>query len=126
MKQKTINLLYWVTTLLFAGFMVWSSVPGVSPKGQTLQVLHDYLGYPVYFISFISVAKLIGSAAILVPGFDKIKEWAYAGLFFDLFGAIFSVVYVSKKFDPGMLFILLPVVLGALSYYFWNRKKSFQ
>ncbi|HQX74544.1 MAG TPA: DoxX family protein, partial [Chitinophagaceae bacterium] len=61
-----------------------------------------------------------------VPGFDKIKEWAYAGLFFDLFGAIFSVVYVSKKFDPGMLFILLPVVLGALSYYFWNRKKSFQ
>ncbi|MBL0306452.1 MAG: DoxX family protein [Chitinophagaceae bacterium] len=126
MKQKTVKLLYWATTLLFAGFMVWSSVPGVSPKGQTLQVLHDYLGYPVYFISFISVAKLIGSAAILVPGFNKIKEWAYAGLFFDLVGAIFSVVYVSKKFDPGMLFILLPVALGALSYYFWNRKKSFQ
>ncbi len=126
MKQKTINLLYWGTTLLFAGFMVWSSVPGISPKGQTLQVLHDYLGYPVYFISFISVAKLIGSAAILVPAFNKIKEWAYAGLFFDLAGAIFSVVYVSKKFDPGMLFILLPVVLGALSYYFWNKKKSFQ
>ena len=122
MKNK-INILYWVTTLLFAGFMTWSSVPGVSPKGQTLQVLHDYLGYPVYFISFISVAKLIGCAAILVPGFDKIKEWAYAGLFFDLAGAIFSVVYVSKKFDPGMLFIVLPVVLGALSYYFWNRKK---
>lgn len=126
MKQNTINLLYWGTTLLFAGFMIWSAIPGISPKGQTLQVLHDYLGYPVYFISFISVAKLIGSAAILVPAFNKIKEWAYAGLFFDLAGAIFSVVYVSKKFDPGMLFILLPVVLGALSYYFWNKKKSFQ
>jgi len=126
MKQKTINLLYWGTTLLFAGFMVWSAIPGISPKGQTLQVLHDYLGYPVYFISFISVAKLLGAAAILVPAFNKIKEWAYAGLFFDLVGAIFSVVYVSKKFDPGMLFILLPIVLGGLSYYFWNKKKSFQ
>jgi hypothetical protein len=126
MKKNTINIFYWVTTLLFACFMVWSSVPGVAPRGQTLQVLHDYLGYPVYFISFISVAKLIGCAAILIPGFNKIKEWAYAGLFFDLAGAIFSVVYVSKKFDPGMLFIVLPVVLGALSYYFWNRKKSFK
>lgn len=124
MKKNTIDILYWVTTLLFAGFMIWSSVPGVSPKGQTLLVLHDYLGYPVYFISFISVAKLIGCAAILVPGFNKIKEWAYAGLFFDLAGAIYSVVYVAKKIDPGMLFILLPVALGALSYYFWNRKKA--
>jgi hypothetical protein len=71
------------------------------------------------------VAKIIGSIAILVPGLNKIKEWAYAGLFFDLAGAIFSILMVQKKFDPGMLFLLLPIVLGALSYYFWNaRKKS--
>jgi hypothetical protein len=94
MKQKTVKLLYWATTLLFAGFMVWSSVPGVSPKGQTLQVLHDYLGYPVYFIHFISMAKIIGSVAILVPGLNKIKEWAYAGLL-DLAGAIFPVMVKS-------------------------------
>ena len=54
-----------------------------------------------------------------------IKEWAYAGLFFDLAGAVYSVIMVQKKFDPGMLFLLLPIVLGALSYFFWNaRKKS--
>ena len=124
MKQKPINLLYWGTTLLFAGFMVWSSVPGVSPKGQTLQVLHDYLGYPVYFISFISVAKLIGSAAILIPGFDKIKEWAYAGLFFDLGGAVFSAITVAGSFDPRMLTMLIWILPGVLSYILWHQIKK--
>lgn len=124
MKPKTIQLLYWVFTILFAGFMIYSSVPGISPKGQTLQFLHDYLGYPVYFITFISVAKLLGAAAILIPGLHKIKEWAYAGLFFDLAGAVYSVVAVTKKFEAGTLFILLPVLLGALSYIFWNKSKQ--
>lgn len=125
MKEKNITILYWTFTVLFSAFMIWSSVPSVDPKGEALQFLHDFLGYPVYFIQFISVAKIIGSIAILVPGLNKIKEWAYAGLFFDLAGAIFSILMVQKKFDPGMLFLLLPIVLGALSYYFWNaRKKS--
>ncbi|MBI5370849.1 MAG: DoxX family protein [Sphingobacteriales bacterium] len=122
MKQKT-TLFYWIFTVLFAGLMTWSALPGVNPQGEALQFMHDYLGYPVYFIQFISVAKLAGCLAILVPGFNKIKEWAYAGLFFDLAGAIFSIVAVQQKFEAGTLFIVLPVVLGALSYYFWTRRK---
>jgi len=122
-KKQTINLLYWVFTVLFAGFMIWSSVPGIDPKGEVLDFLHGYLGYPVYFIHFISMAKIIGSVVILIPGLNKIKEWAYAGLFFDLVGAVFSVYMVQKKFDAGMLFILLPILLGAFSYYFWNKRK---
>ena len=59
--------------------------------------MHDYLGYPVYFIQFISIAKLIGSIVILIPNLDRIKEWAYAGLFFDLAGAVFSGVADLKK-----------------------------
>lgn len=125
MKQKNINILYWTFTVLFSAFMIWSSVPSVDPKGEALQFLHDFLGYPVYFIQFISVAKIIGSIAILVPGLNKIKEWAYAGLFFDLAGAIYSVIMVQKSFDPGMLFFLVPIVFGGLSYYLWSaRKKS--
>lgn len=123
MKKQTINFLYWIFTVLFAAFMVWSSYSGIDPEGQTLQFLNGYLGYPIYFIQFISVAKIIGSIVILIPGLNKIKEWAYAGLFFDLFGAVFSVYMVQKKFDAGMLFILLPVLLGAVSYYFWNKRK---
>lgn len=122
MKKTTI--LYWVFTILFAGFMIWSSIPSVKPSEQSLQFLRDYLGYPVYFIQFISIAKIAGAVVLLIPGLYKIKEWAYAGLFFDLAGAIFSVVSVAGKFDPGMIFILLPIVLGILSYYFWHKTRG--
>ncbi len=124
MQPKTINILYWVFTVLFAGMMILSAAGGISPDEKTLAVMHDQLGYPAYFVVFISVAKIAGGIAILIPLFNKIKEWAYAGLFFDLIGAMVSVTAASKKFDPTALFILIPVVLGVLSYIFWNKKKS--
>ena len=54
----------------------------------------------------ISVLKLIGSIVILIPGLKRIKEWTYAGVFFDLGGAVFSGVASSGKFDPLMLTML--------------------
>jgi hypothetical protein len=57
-----------------------------------------------------------------VPGFKTIKEWAYAGLFFDLTAAVFSGVAASGKFDPQMLGMLMWIVPGILSYYFWKKK----
>ncbi len=122
MQPKTINILYWVFTVLFAGMMILSAVGGISPNAETLKFMHDMLGYPAYFVTFISLAKIAGAVAILIPGLHKIKEWAYAGLFFDLAGALVSVTAASNKFDPGSLFILLPVVLGICSYIFWNKK----
>jgi hypothetical protein len=47
--------------------MIFSAVGGLQPSPQAVQLLHDYMGYPIYFIQFISVAKLIGAVAILVP-----------------------------------------------------------
>jgi uncharacterized membrane protein HdeD (DUF308 family) len=122
MQPKTVNILYWVFTVLFAGMMILSAIGGISPNAETLKFMHDMLGYPAYFVTFISVAKIAGAVAILIPGLNKIKEWAYAGLFFDLAGALVSVTAASNKFDPSSLFILLPVVLGILSYIFWNKK----
>lgn len=104
--------------------MMWSGIPGIKPNEQSIQFMHEFLGYPVYFIQFISVAKVLGAMAILIPGFNKVKEWAYAGLFFDLIGAIYSVVAASGKLEAGTLFILLPIILGALSYYYWKRVSS--
>jgi hypothetical protein len=119
--MKRTKILHWVFTILFAGFMIWSGIPGVEPSAQSVQFLHDYLGYPIYFIQFLSVAKIVGGIVILIPGLNRIKEWAYAGLFFDLAGAIFSVVSVTKTVDVGTAFILLPIILGALSYIFWKK-----
>ena len=122
--MKRNKILYWTFTILFAGFMIWSGLPGIEPSKQSADFMNGYLGYPIYFIQFISVAKVLGGIAILIPGLYKIKEWAYAGLFFDLAGAIYSIIAVAKTVDPSIAFIFLPVVLGALSYYFWKKKYS--
>lgn len=119
--MKKTNLLYWIFTILFAGLMIFSAIGGIKPSEDSIKILHDGLGYPIYFIQLISIAKLLGSVSILIPGFKKIKEWAYAGLFFDLSGAVYSGVAVSVSFDPKMLSMLIWIVPGILSYYYWNK-----
>ena len=121
MTAKTLNLLYWIFTILFAGLMIFSAVGGIQPNADTLKMMHDGMGYPIYFIQFISIAKVIGALVLLIPGLYRIKEWAYAGLFIDLAGAIFSLI-ASFGFSPQMLGMLIWVIMGVLSYYFWHKK----
>jgi len=123
MTLKTTNILYWIFTIIFAGLMIFSSVGGIGPTQQVVEMFHNGLGYPIYFIQYISWAKIAGAIAILIPGLNKtIKEWAYAGLFFDLAGATFSGVAAAPKFDPAILGMLMWIVPGALSYIFWKKK----
>jgi hypothetical protein len=123
MTAKTTNTIYWTSTILFALLMIFSAVGGIQPSQQAIELIHDGLGYPIYFIQFISVAKLIGAVAILIPNFNRIKEWAYAGLFFDLSAAIYSGIASSGKFDPLMITMLVWIIPGILSYVFWHRRK---
>src|SRR6187431_2005144 len=123
MTAKTTNTLYWTFTILFSLLMIFSSVGGIQPSQQAIELIHDGLGYPIYFIQFISVAKIIGAVVILVPNFNRIKEWAYAGLFFDLLSAIYSGIASSGKFDPLMLSMVIWVIPGILSYIFWHKRK---
>lgn len=121
MKQNTTKTLYWVFTIIFSGLMIFSSIGGLGPSEEVVKIFHDWLGYPNYFIQFISYAKIIGSVVILIPGLKTLKEWAYAGLFFDLAGAVYSGVAVNGSFDPRMLSMLGWIVPGILSYYFWKK-----
>jgi len=76
-----------------------------------------HLGYPVYFLTIIGVWKVLGVIAILVPKFPLVKEWAYAGFFFLMSGAIFSHIAVGSPisaFIPSSLLLILSV----LSWYF--------
>jgi len=123
MSSKTTNILYLVFTIIFAGLMIFSSVGGIGPTQQVIDMFHTGLGYPIYFIQFISWAKIIGVIAILIPGLNKtVKEWAYAGLFFDLLAASYSGIAASPKFDPAILGMLMWIVPGILSYFFWKKK----
>jgi DoxX-like family len=122
MTSKTINIAYWICTAIFAALMVFSAIDGVQPTNQSIKIIHEGLGFPVYFIQFISIAKLLGVIVILTPGIKRIKEWAYAGLFFDLAGATYSGIAAAGKFDPMIFTMLIWIVPGILSYYFWRKK----
>lgn len=122
MQPKTIRILYWVFTILFAALMIFSSYGSIIVDDDAKKLIHEQLGYPIYFIPFSGYAKLIGSIVILIPGLITIKEWAYAGLFFDLIAAIYSGIALSGTVDPMMAFMLIWVVPGILSYIFWKKK----
>jgi len=122
MQPKTINILYWVFTILFTALMIYSSYGSIIVNEDAKTLIHDQLGYPVYFIPFTGYAKLIGAIVILIPGLKTIKEWAYAGLFFDLIAVVYSGIALSGKIDPMMAFMLIWFVPGILSYVFWKKK----
>lgn len=122
MQPKTINILYWVFTILFAALMIFSSYGSILVNEEAKKLIHDQMGFPVYFIPFTGVAKLIGSIVILIPGLKTLKEWAYAGLFFDLAAVVYSGIAMTKGVDPMMLFMLIWIVPGVLSYIYWKKK----
>lgn len=122
MKQKTVNTLYWIFTILFSALMLFSSWSSILVNEDSIKLIHGMLGYPEYFIPFTGWAKLIGVIVILIPGFNRIKEWAYAGLFFDLVAAVYSGIAVAKTFDPLILTMLAWFIPGILSYIFWHKK----
>jgi hypothetical protein len=122
MKQKTLNSLHWIFTILFSALMIFSAWSSIVVNEDSIKLIHGMLGYPEYFIPFTGWAKLIGVIVILIPGFSRIKEWAYAGLFFDLIAAVYSGIAVAKTFDPLMLTLLAWFVPGVLSYVYWHKK----
>jgi len=117
--MKSTKIIYWTTTILFAGFMIFSAIPDIIMQSEAKQFM-AHLGYPEYILPFIGIAKLLGSIAILIPGFVKIKEWAYAGLTFDLLGAVYSNI-MTDGFQIGLL-IMVPVFIVAIVSYIYNQK----
>lgn len=118
--MKRTKIIYWTSTILIAGFMIFSAVPDVMVLEDAKQFVATHLGYPIYIIPFLGLAKLLGSISILIPKFKKIKEWAYAGLTFDLVGATYSNIAV-EGFQLGMLMMVL--IFGVLIIsYVYNEK----
>jgi hypothetical protein len=117
-KRNTI--IFWVSTSLFCAFMLSSAIPNILSSAEWVAIF-DQLGYPQYLLPFLGVAKLLGVVGLLIPGLNRIKEWAYAGFFFDLVGATYSAV-VAFGFDPQMLVMLVPFGMGTLSYVYHHKR----
>jgi hypothetical protein len=123
--MKKINILYWVFTAIFGALMLFSAIPDIIVVPDAVAFLTDKLGYPKYIIPFLGVAKTLGVIAILIPGFPRIKEWAYAGLFIDLVGATYSGICVDGL-KPDMIFMLVFFLPGILSYIYYHKKLSYK
>jgi hypothetical protein len=117
--MKKTKIIYWIITILFASFMAFTAVPDVLMSPDAVKFINQ-LGYPDYFIPFIGVAKILGGIAIIIPGYYRAKEWAYAGLFFDLIAAIYSMI-CTTGLDASMLFMALPIIIGTFSYIYYHK-----
>jgi uncharacterized membrane protein YphA (DoxX/SURF4 family) len=105
-----------------AALMLLSAVPDVLRIPDALAVFR-HLGYPPYLLVFLGTAKILGVAAVLTPGVPRLKEWAFAGLTFDLTGALYSHLSVG---DPPSAWMLAAIglVLMAGSYIAYRTRPS--
>ncbi len=112
-KRKT--LWYWIITALLS-FCIFSG--GLAQSMQIKGVVDGFkpLGYPIYFISFIGIWKMLGIVAILIPGFKLLKEWAYAGIFFAMSGAVISHI-ASNDVSVQIIAPFVLAIFTVLSWY---------
>jgi uncharacterized membrane protein YphA (DoxX/SURF4 family) len=115
MTTKAKNIAYWTTTVLVAFFIGSGGVAQLAHVPATVDGFVRILGYPPYFVTILGVWKVLGPIAILVPRFPRLKEWAYAGIFFDLTGAAASVAGVGGS----ALHIIAPLVIAGLTVVSW-------
>ena len=122
--MKKTNIIFWTFTVIFCGLMLFSASSEIINNADAKEFINK-LGYPSYFNPFLGVLKLLGVVALLVPGFPRIKEWAYAGFFFDLFGATYSQIAVGG-FRPEIAFMLLFFIFWGLSYVYSHKRVTNQ
>ena len=120
---KRNKIIYWVTTVFLAFGMLAQGLAHLFHTKGYVEIINVHLGYPIYFMNIIGVWKILGVIAILIPQFKLLKEWAYAGFFFVMSGALFSHIASGdslKQEAPSLVLLILIVV----SWYFRpaNRK----
>lgn len=112
---KRDKIIYWTSTILIALGMLPGGIGQIFHAQWSLN-LFRLLGYPVYALTIIGTWKVLGSIALLLPKFPLIKEWAYAGFFFAMSGAIFSHIASGDSIIGS----LSPLVLLILTVVSWN------
>ena len=120
---KAGKIIYWISTIWLASGMLSTGTlqlfkmkaeGALAPPG-VYGITH--LGYPVYFLTILGIWKILGVVALLIPKFPLLKEWAYAGFFFIMSGAIFSHLASGDPISeivPSLLLLILTVI----SWYF--------
>lgn len=120
--SKRNKIIYWIATVWLSLGMTSTGIVQLIKLEQETKMM-EHLGYPLYFLTLLGTWKILGVVAVLLPRFPLLKEWAYAGFFFAMSGAVYSHISVGDavmdSFGP-----LLLIMLTIVSWYFRpaNRK----
>ena len=114
--KKRDKIIYWIATIWLSLGMLATGLVQLLKTNEEVDMMTG-LGYPLYFLTIIGVWKILGVVAVLMPKFPLVKEWAYAGFFIAMSGAIISHVVIGdeakESFGPALL-----LILTAVSWYF--------
>jgi uncharacterized membrane protein YphA (DoxX/SURF4 family) len=112
--MKTKAFAYWATTGMTAlAFLAGGAMDVIG--GPKVAAIMGHLGYPTYFAAILGTWKVLGALALLVPRFPRLKEWAYAGIMFDLTGAALSHAFTGDAAGN----VVTPLVLAAIAVASW-------
>lgn len=122
--SKRNKIIYWIATLWLASGMTSTGIVQLLKAPEEIDLM-TRVGFPVYFLTLIGIWKLLGVVAVLSPGFPLLKEWAYAGFFFNMSGAVFAHAVTGGSaldfFGPILL-----IVLTVVSWYFRPADRKIQ
>lgn len=113
---KRNRIIYWATTGFLAFGMLAQGLAQLFQTKGYVDIL-NHLGYPLYFLYIIGVWKILGVIIILIPGANLAKEWAYAGFFFVMSGAVLSHTASGDSVNDIAPSLVL-LILIAVSWYF--------
>lgn len=114
--KKRDKIIYWIATIWLALGMTSTGIVQMIQQKEEVDMI-TALGYPLHFIMILGVWKILGVIAVLIPKFPLVKEWAYAGFFFNMTGAFIAHLAMSDDFSlifPPLLLLVLTIV----SWYF--------
>src|ERR1700757_2265639 len=107
MKTGTIKIIYWICLSIIILIMGFSAFLQITQSNEHFLLEMKKMGYPLYFLRFLGITKLVGIVALLVPGFPRIREWAYAGFAFILITASYSYLVIGEIEIPQYLFLVI-------------------
>ncbi len=113
---KTSKIIYWSATIWLSVGMLSTGIVQLFKVEKEVDFIIK-MGYPLYFLTLLGISKILGVVALLTPKFPRLKEWAYAGFFFTMSGAVFSHIATGnsmKEIAPPLLLLILTMV----SWYF--------
>jgi uncharacterized membrane protein YphA (DoxX/SURF4 family) len=118
-REKTRTIAYWITTILGPASFVIGGYLHLTGDPQVMATL-AHLGYPPYFAVILGTGNLLGAIAVAVPGLPRVKEWAYAGFFFNLTAAAATRAFVGDSAGD----IAAPLVFLALVMASWALRPA--